>query len=419
MKRLSAVSLTIVAIGALWAQSMPAAFSQSTQTIDFGASAYGTNVFVGKTIVSGKTAYISLGCTPSTKINKSNTVASVSVANTITTGAVNTNVNTVPTAANASADVATANLLSGLISADEVKAVSSTSQDSSGLHVSATGSQFTNLVIAGISYSSTPAPNTVVTLLGFGTVTLNEQISSVTSTSATLTVNMLHVHVTVPNILGIKVGTEIIVADAQSSITLATTPAILDGQAFGTYITITGPPLNIVSGKSALVNVGCLGNKLATNTVLGVSVLGELSTGTITDTALGTISSSSASSVTSSTVQAANLVSSLVTADTIKASASASTTDGKTFTFSHDGSSFLHLVVAGHPEITDNVAPNTKLTIAGLGTLYLYRVIQTTNNIEVRMIELNIDQTNSYGIPVGTNIRVADASASLHSATLP
>lgn len=396
---------------------VPVLSAQNTQTIDFGASAYGTNVFVGSTIVSGKSAFVSLGCTANTNISRSNTVASVSVPNTITTGAVNTTAGTVPTAANSSADAVSANLLVGLITADEIKAASSTSQDSAGLHVSAAGSQFTNLVVAGIPFSNTPAPNTVVSLLGFGSVTLNEQISSITSTAAKLTVNMIHVHITLANILGIKVGTEIIVSDAQSSITLASSPAILDGEAFGSYIAI--PPI-IVSGQSAPVTLPCLGSKnVLTNTVLSVNVLGELTTGTVTDTAQGTISPSLATSATTSTVQAINVVSSLVTADTVAASASGSTTDGKTFAFSYDGSSFLNLAVSGHPEINDNVPLNTRVSIAGLGTLWLYRVIQTTNNIEVRMIELSVNQNNSFGIPVGTDVRVADASASLHSATLP
>lgn len=396
---------------------VPVLSAQNTQTIDFGASAYGTNVFVGSTVVSGKSAFVSLGCTANTNISRSNTVASVSVPNTITTGAVNTTAGTVPTAANSSADVVSANLLVGLITADEIKAASSTSQDLAGLHVSAAGSQFTNLVVAGIPYSNTPAPNTVVPLLGFGSVTLNEQISSITSTSARLTVNMIHVHITVANVLGIKVGTEIIVSDAQSSITLANSPAILDGEAFGSYITLSHV---LVSGQSAVVIVPCLGSpNVLTNSVLSVDVPGELATGTVTDTAQGTISPSLATSATTSTVQAINVASSLVTADTVVASASASTTDGKIFNFSHDGSSFLHLAVSGHPEINDNVPPNTMVQIAGLGTLWLYRVIQTTNNIEVRMIELSVNQNNSLGIPVGTDIRVADASASLHSATLP
>jgi hypothetical protein len=73
------------------------------------------------------------------------------------------------------------------------------------------------------------------------------------------------------------------------------------------------------------------------------------------------------------------------------------------------------LKVSGHPGIHDNVPPNTKVKISGLGTLWLHRVIQTDNYIEVRMVELIVTQANKYGIAVGTEVRIADAHVSLHT----
>ena len=81
-----------------------------------------------------------------------------------------------------------------------MKAVSTTSNDATGLHVSSTGSTFVNLVVGGTAISGTPAPNTVLTLsVGaqvVGTVTLNEQVQSIGASSAALTVNMIHVKLT-------------------------------------------------------------------------------------------------------------------------------------------------------------------------------------------------------------------------------
>jgi hypothetical protein len=393
-------------------------FAAQTQTLDLSASAYGTNVFVGNTIVSGKTAPSNVGCTPQIGVNKNNSIASVSLFPTLTTGAVTSSAGTFATGSTATSDVAGINLLAGLVTADELKSVSTTTQDSAGLHTSAAGSVFTKLLVAGIPVGDNPAPNTVLSLPLFGSVTLNEQTSSVNGTTAKLTVNMIHIKITLVNLLGIQVGTEIIVGNAQSSITLATTPAILDGTAYGSQITVT--PL-VVSGPSAVATVPCLGSKgqIISNTTAGINVLGELVTGTVADTAQGAISSSSASSNTTSTVQAANLVNALLAADVITAAANASTPDGQNFTFTDTGSTFLNLVVAGHPEINDQVAPNTRVSILGIGTLWLHRIIQTPNNIEVRMVELVVNQNNSLGLPIGTDIRIADASASLHSNTQP
>jgi hypothetical protein len=109
----------------------------------------------------------------------------------------------------------------------------------------------------------------------------------------------------------------------------------------------------------------------------------------------------------------------LVTADAVKADASASTSDGATFDFSDSGSSFTHLSVSGHSEIKDNVLANTRVDIEGVGTLWLHRLIKSGNHIEVRMIEFVVTQTNPLNLPVGSDIRVADAEASLHSNAKP
>ena len=51
------------------------------------------------------------------------------------------------------------------------------------------------------------------------------------------------------------------------------------------------------------------------------------------------------------------------------------------------------------------------ISIPGLGTLWLRREIRTATAIEIRMVELAVDHTNSLGIPAGTDIRVAVANA--------
>jgi hypothetical protein len=267
--------------------------------------------------------------------------------------------------------------------------------------------------------SSAPAPNTTINLLGVGKVVLNEQIVTGTSTTKGLTVNMIHVYVTIANTLGggsgIPVGTQIIVADAHSGLSQIGGPASLDGNAFGTKVTGT----LIKSSATAPVSVGCQGNSLITATQLGINLpLNLLTTGTISDTAQGSVASGKSSSQTTASIQTANLLNGIVQASVIHAQANASTTNGMTFNFSTSGSSFGSLSVSGFPGITASVSANTQVTLAGIGTLYLKRVIQTSNNIEVRMIELVL--TSSYmGLPTGTHIYVGDASASLHSPTHP
>jgi hypothetical protein len=386
--------------------------------VDFNASAYGTHAYVGKTVVLGKTSYVTLGCTTEVGISKANTTTSVSAPPLVGTGTINTTASTVMTASNSTSTVQGANLLAGLITADEVVADSTTS-DNNGLQTSAAGSSFTNLVVAGTQIQGTPPPNTVINLAGFGTVTLNEQTSVIGPKSASLTVNMIHVSITLANTLGIPVGTQIIVADAESKINLTLSPALLDGMAYGSKITVK--PMVVVSGPSALVVMPCLGTdgKIRTNDVTGVNVVNELTTGTVTDTAQGSTSKVLDSAQTTSTVQNANVLSSLISADVITAVATGTTPDGQNLTFSHKGSSFVNLVVVGHPELKDHVPPNTQVHLAGVGTLWLYRVLRSSDNIEVRMVEVIVGANNTLGLPAGTDIRVAVAEASLHSTTVP
>lgn len=174
----------------------------------------------------------------------------------------------------------------------------------------------------------------------------------------------------------------------------------------------------IKSSATAPASVGCLGNALITKTQVGITVPNVLSSGTITDTAQGSITASSSSAQTTSTVQMVNLLNGTIKANTVQGQANASTTNGSTFNFSQSGS-FVNLTVAGHPEITSNVAANTKVTLAGIGTLYLHRVIQGTNSITVRMIEVVLASGNVLGLPTGMDIIVCSSSASLHSPAHP
>jgi hypothetical protein len=401
--------------------SICSAQNAESGTVLFQAGAFGSYAFVGQTVTLGKTAPVGVGTgcgTTQVGASTTGTVASVTLPPLILTGAIDTTAESAASDATASADAHDINLLADLVKADEVKSVSTTSRDGTTLVSSAAGSNVVNLVVNGKSISGTPAPNTDIALPGLGHVVLNEQSTSSNHDSAGLTVNMIHVYITVQNALGIAVGSQVIVAHANSGLAVAGGPAALDGTAFGTRVNVA----NIIhSSATAPASVPCLGTDgvVRTNSVAGVNVVPELVSGTITDTAQGSITSSSAASDTSSAVQSVNLLNGLITADAVKADAAAETSNGTSFDFSDSGSSFLHLKVSGHSEINDNVTANTQVDIAGVGTLWLHRVIRSSNHIEVRMIELEVTQTNVLNVPIGSDIRVADAEASLHGKSNP
>jgi len=412
-------ALPLVAVLAMGLSTAPAALASattgaSTTSIAYQGEAYGSRVAVGRLVRSGPSAPVYLGCTTMSGLNKTNTTTGVNAAPVLTSGTVTSKAATSvsPVKSMTSATVQSASLLSGLVRATAVRSVSATSHTSTGFHLSAAGTTFTNLTIAGRSISVHVAPNTRINITNFGHVILNEQMRSSGPTSASLTVNAIHLVVDRTNTLGVPVGTNAVVAHASSGLS-GPVRGTLDGRAYGSSVKVG----NVVrSGPSFLIPMPCTGTqgRLRTHTGAGVTAVGLLTTGTITNTVRGTVNATTAMGETTSTVQQANVLRGLVSATLIKADAHAAKNADGTFSFGGAGSRFGSLSVSGHPRIGAKVAANTQVRISGLGTLYLHRVIHHPNSIEVRMIELVVTQTNQRGLPIGSDIKVAVAEASAH-----
>jgi hypothetical protein len=409
------VVLVVALGGAVGGPGMATAASSRAAGFNYTGDAYGTYANLNKMVIAGKSAVTGLGACGvlEAPAHNENTVLTVSEPPLLTTGTIDTTADAIESGgvqtAKTTAEVHDASLLAGLITASEVRAVSRTSYNGSSFSVSGAGSGFANLVVAGMSQEAKPPPNTKIDLVGFGYVILNEQKSKVTANSASLTVNMIHVFITVDNPLGIAKGTQIIVAHATSGLAKSV-HGTLDGFAYGTKAKVGNV---VTSGPSALVTMPCLGTKgnVKTNSVVQVIVPPLFEVGEVLTTAQGTVNETSAEGETTSTVESVDLVSGLVTAEEIKADAHASKSGG-TFAFSDEGSGFVNLEINGVPQ--PDVEANTKIVIADLGTLWLHRVIQKPNSIEVRMIELIVSEANVFDIPIDTVIQVAVAHASAH-----
>ena len=418
--RVLATSLVLALLVALTAVS---AFGGAVQTVLYQASAYGTSAFVGSTIIVGQTGVASLqepcGTNNDNEIVDGSGVA-LNLFPIVTGGAVTTTASSSPSmTAQATASTANVSLLGGLITAQALNAVSTTTLTSSGFQVSAAGSTFTNLLIAGIPYNS-PAPNTMINLLGLGYVVLNEQTSAITSKQGQMTVNMIDIHITVANnLLGLDVGTEIIVSNATSGMIKAFAPAIVTGSSFGTSVAST----LISSSPTAPVNLPCFGTagQLLTNSVASVNIAGVLSSGAVTDTGESDLTNPLSKGQMTSQVEGLNLLNGLITANVIFSQVNA-VVNGFGGTFETGVGSFTGLSVAGYPAINDDVPYNTQVSILGLGTLYLKHLISNfpyPDTTEVRMIELVINQSNSYNLPIGADIIISDAQITMIPAAMP
>lgn len=383
--------------------------SASAQEYAFGASAYGTRVLVGKTLRSGRSALVTLGCTSTAGLRHTNTAASVNVGHIVATGTIDTIARSMKTktgiGSRGSATTQYASLLNGLVKATAVRAVSTTNHNTSkgAFSETAAGTRFVDLVVDGHHISGTPAANTKMALPGVGYVILNQQTFHTGTTSAGLTVIGIHLVVTHTNKSAVA-GTQVFVSVATSSLS-GPVKAILNGLAFGTSANVGS---TIIAGRSFPEYMACLGTNGVTksNTAATVQIPGVLSTGAVTDTAEGTVTATQVAGKMTSTVHDLNLLGGEVTATAIRANVTAS---GKPPALG-DHSTFTDLKVQGAPQLKGNPAPNTRIPLSGFGTLWLHRRIETSRGIRVIMVQLIITQKNSAHLPVGATIDVGYAS---------
>jgi hypothetical protein len=249
---------------------------------------------------------------------------------------------------------------------------------------------------------------------------LNEQTSTINGKQGQLVVNMIDIHITVAgNLLGLQVGTEIIVSNATSGMIKAFAPGIVTGTSFGTSVSST----LINSSPTAPVSLPCFGTsgQTLTNSVVSVDIAGVLTSGTVSDTGKSDLTNPYSTGEMTSQVEGLNLLSGLVTANVIYSQVNA-TIAGNGGVFETGVGSFTGLAVAGFPAINDSVPYNTQVSIAGLGTLYIKRLISNFPNpdsTEVRMVELVINQTNTYNLPIGADIIIGDAQITIIPASEP
>src|SRR5579875_501403 len=339
-------------------------------------------------------------------VTHTNTAASVGAAPVLTSGTIDTSAASKTTAsgyaATSSSTVQGLSALAGLVSATAVKSVSTSSEQSNGhtFSVSAAGTKFVDLKLPGRTINGKVKANTRITLPNVGYVVLNQQVKKVTSSSATLTVIAAHVYVKTAY-QGVAAGTQVAVGFATSKIG-GPVYGLLSGVAYGANAHVGTA---VIAGALFPEYLSCLGTdgKTKTNSGAAVKLPGIATSGTVTDTAAGTVTATSATGTVTSTIQGLNLLSGEVKAKVIKADVTESSTAPKRT----DNSTFTGLSVAGHPGLGDNIAPNTKITLTGLGTLWLHRRYHGADSITVIMIQLDVTSaSNPYGLKVGTKVNV-------------
>jgi hypothetical protein len=323
--------------------------------------------------------------------------------------------------------VAQLNLLGGLISGDLIQSDVVANMDANGnISFDTSKSNLVNLNVAGIKIAANAAPNSEIDLniVGIhGRVVLNEQTTS--SAGRVMTVKQIHIVIDQPDLLrgllGVKPLTNIELAVAKAGFTESRTS--LDGMAYGALVKVGGL---LRVGPLSRIGLPCKGtpNGPVTNTLLTVNVPALLNLGVLNTSVNGQTTQNGSFSESTAEVLHLNLLG-LVKADAIRTVAyAAKDSSGHVTLLNHDPNAnpndpndplttqFLVINVLGSTIAVN--ADNTKVSLPGLATLWLNRVIKTSDSIEVRGVDLSVLNNNALGVLLGTTVRLAVSHASVH-----
>jgi hypothetical protein len=169
----------------------------------------------------GKAAFVVIGCEGTNGKTRTNNINTLDVGGVLSSGTGVTTAFGGPTStgtvAKTTARVEDLELLGNLITADAITAVAKDTFRNGQRFSSTQGSRFVNLKVAGVTVPLDVEPNTRIDFPGIGYVIVNEQKLPAAGSTARTQVNGLHVFVTKNNTLGVPVGTQIIVAHADST----------------------------------------------------------------------------------------------------------------------------------------------------------------------------------------------------------
>ena len=309
------------------------------------------------------------------------------------------------------------NALGGMVTADNLKASADISATASAMTSSSSGSKFTNLKIAGQAIPDQVPPNTQVALPGIGTATLNKiATQGGFHRTGRILVEMMTIDVTQKgNSLGIPAGSKFVIGHAVAAFTRVQPPFVFNGQAYATAAnSASGNDLRNHVGKAAPVAIDCAGTngKTNTNNVNSLDVSGVMSSGDAITTAFAGPEGGAQVSRTTASVADMNLFGGMITAPSIQAVAQDSIQDGVETT-STDGSGFSGLTIAG-VLVPIDTPPNTSFDLPGIGKAVVNEQnVKANGNVSVTGMHITVTSANPEGMPVGTELLIAHANASV------
>jgi uncharacterized repeat protein (TIGR01451 family) len=331
-----------------------------------------------------------------------------------------------------------------LVSADLVRASAEATADGASASTSSAGSEIKGLKIQGVAIN-TVTPNETINLvpqlLGLNVVTgyvkIDEEVPSISTPvagqlsggtyAANLTVNMIHVHLSLQPLLGQSAVVDIIVSQAtahadfpQTPVCAGAHPQAVSGHAFIASESTDPTLVSVLSGYVAIAPTGGSASQH-----LDAFDVSPLASGSAADTASsGTLGASSSDAKSSAAIVKGVCVllsagKCVISADAIT-SDSASTAGGGAASSNDTGTTFVNLVVNGTP-IGGTPPPNTTITLPNIGFVVLneqtcdggsaatHTCTGTTHSgLTVRAIHVVVTK-NALGLLPGVDVIVSEA----------
>ena len=360
------------------------------------------------------------GCNVTSNATRGNSASSASLS---TLAGVNSAQSTVTTqrsatqiSAQAISNVQGVSILNGLITVGQIVTVANSAGTASDASSNDTGSKIVGLNIAGLSpISYLPKPNTTIKLPGVGYIVLNEQVGPYNGfNSSSISVNMIHVHITSTAIPGVLANTDIVIGSANSNFFRTSVPALVNGNTYALSLIGNVGNNNVSVTPVAGAQIGCAGGTQQNN--INNSNLSNLgTTGVVNDSTSGQIAQSGTNVTATSNIANLNLLNGLIQGPAITSTAKA--TWNGTGTGKGSVSVNLSNLVIADTKLASSPPPNTRISLAGLGYAIVneqYAQISSSSVVEsVNALDIVVTAPNSFGLTVGAHLIVGYASASI------
>src|ERR1022692_150486 len=201
-----------------------------------------------------------------------------------------------------------------------------------------------------------------------------------------------------------------------SEASATTTQYAFTADAFGSSVTVGAAGLGVGSGKSAYTILSCTSTpQTHTNSTSGISIPGvATSGGAVTDTVASAhnVGTGTWSDTADSTVGSINALGGRIKASAITTHAQAAEAPGGAT--ASGTTSLASLSVGGHT-MSANPAPNTKINLAGIGTVTLNAQKSVRNAsqalMQVDAIKVVLAAGNTLGAPVGATVIIGQTLA--------